>query len=67
MKINWTNDVLDSLYREKTQNGKTLSDLQALLFTTMGIEISCARISQVLTAYQKQFNTTDLIEEEIPF
>ena len=63
-KIKWDNDLLDSLWREKVHNGKSLKDLQTLLFSTMGINISQARISQVLQVYQSQFNTKDKIEDE---
>lgn len=63
-KIDWNNDLLDSLWREKVHNGKSLSDLQALLFSTMGINISQARISQVLTKYKSQFNLEGKIEDE---
>lgn len=63
-KITWSNDLLDELYRERTQNGRSLADLRALVFTKYGVQLTVARISQVLTAYKNQFNLVDKIDGE---
>ena len=63
-KIMWSNNMLDELYMERTRNGRSLADLRDLVFTKYGVQLTVARISQVLTAYTKQFNLRDKIHAD---
>ncbi|MCR4308343.1 MAG: hypothetical protein NUV80_07380 [Candidatus Berkelbacteria bacterium] len=60
MKIDWTPEILDALNREKLR-GQSLKDLQSTIFVTYGVDITIARISQVLKAYRAK------LQEELPF
>ena len=46
-RIDWTDDVRQRLLEER-QRGKSLKDLQALLFSMQGVTVTVARISQIL-------------------
>ena len=51
-RVDWTSDVIQRLLEER-RRGKSLKDLQALLFSMQGVTVTVARISQVLKQQQQ--------------
>lgn len=54
-KLEWTVDLLDELSVQRKREGRSLKDLVNFVFAKTGVKITPARVSQVLTKYNKQW------------